>query len=72
MLNLEVFTRLIIENMPMEGIEFSEAVKIKKKKSVEKNILAVLTRTHNPCFGAKIYIKVGFKGVFLAWACLHV
>ena len=37
--------------------------------------------THNLCFGAKIrkivypcipqfnYIKVGFKGVFIAWSC---
>ena len=42
---------------------------------------AVLTSTHNLCFGAKIskqeypcipqfyYIKVGYKGVFIAWAC---
>ena len=39
------------------------------------------TSTHSPCFGAKIrkigypcipqfcYIKVGFKGVFIAWTC---
>ena len=42
---------------------------------------AVLTSTHNLCFGAKIrkigipcipqfyYIKVGFKGVFIARTC---
>ena len=44
---------------------------------------AVLTSTHHLCFGAKIrkiglvypwkpqfyYIKVGFKGVFIAWTC---
>ena len=42
---------------------------------------AVLTSTHNLCFGAKIrkkrytpanpsfYIKVGFKGVFFSWTC---
>ena len=40
----------------------------------------VLTSTHNVCFGSKIkkigipqfyYIKVGYKGVFIAWTCFH-
>ena len=47
------------ENMPMEGIEFTEAVKIEKKKKICRknlyfNIFAVLTRTQNLCFAVKI------------------
>ena len=48
-----------------------------------QNIEAVLTSTHNLCFGAKIrknvypckphfyYIKVGCKGVFITRTCFH-
>ena len=44
---------------------------------------AVLTSTHNLCFREKIrknvypckhqfsYIKVGYKGVYITWTCLH-
>ena len=39
---------------------------------------AVLTSTHNLCFGAKkpckpqfFYIKVGFKGVYITRTCFH-
>ena len=41
---------------------------------------AVLTSTHNLCFGAKIrkigipkyyYINVGFKGVYITRTCFH-
>ena len=52
------------------------------EQNIDCGAEAVLTSTHNLCFGAKIrkigiplqtpqfyYIKVGFRWVFIAWIC---
>ena len=69
---------MLYENLPMQYTE--SFISLKKEKFIGKK-LAVLTSTHNLCFGAKIrkickplytpvcYIKVGFEGVYISRAC---
>ena len=70
--------------MPMQYTEIFSAIKIENFIGKVSKFLtfllieAVLMSTHNLCLGSKVrkigipqfdYIKVGFKGVYIAWTC---
>ena len=62
-------------------MQYTKNFKVVKKKKIFIRTEAVLTSTHNLCFGAKIrkigiplhtpvfLYKVGFKGAFIARTC---
>ena len=80
MQNIEIFSSVKIENFTRQKSNLQYFCS-KHRLWVHE---AVLTSTHNLCFGAKfrkkgiplhitpvllLYIKVGFKGVYITWTC---